>query len=138
LAAHSSDYSRDDAGPTRSLRIQATINSQATDKMIGPIKSPTIPCASVPPITPMKMTSVGVVRPRPITNGFNMLSSTPTMPRNSVIKSAVVKSLVVQSQMITGSRTIPGTDLHDGQKQNRKGEEACARNPCQFEANAGQ
>ena len=74
--------------------------------MIGPIKRPTIPCASVPPITPTKMTSVGVVRPRPMTSGFKMLSSTPTMPRNSVSRSAMVKSLSVQIQMITGNRTI--------------------------------
>ena len=45
------------------MRIQATANSHATDRMIGPMKRPMMPCASVPPITPMRITSVGVVRP---------------------------------------------------------------------------
>src|SRR5262245_25776111 len=57
-----------------SSRTHAVSNSQATARMIGPMKRPTMPCASVPPITPRKITSAGVVRPRPITMGFSTLS----------------------------------------------------------------
>src|SRR5262249_49743009 len=84
---------------TSSSRTHAVSNSQATARIIGPMKRQTMPCASVPPITPMKMTKAGVVRPRPITMGFSTLSASDAGRMQSVIRSAAANDFVAQIQI---------------------------------------
>ena len=44
-------------------RNQASVSCQATANTTGPTNRPTTPCASVPPNTPTKITSMGVFSP---------------------------------------------------------------------------
>src|SRR6266536_3204872 len=59
---------------TCSSLAQATSNSQATARTMGPMKSPMMPWARVPPIVPTKMTGIGVVIPCAKITGLKTLS----------------------------------------------------------------
>jgi hypothetical protein len=60
----------------RACQIAFTIREGA--RTIGPMKRPIRPWASVSPSTPMKITTIGVREPCPITIGFNASSTSPT------------------------------------------------------------
>jgi hypothetical protein len=53
-------------------------NLHATASTMGQRKIPRSPWASTPPINPKKITGIGTVVPRLITNGLRMLSNKPT------------------------------------------------------------
>jgi hypothetical protein len=62
-------------GVVLSSYTQATISVQATASTTGPTNSPASPYAIKPPMTPIRITGIGVIRPRAITIGLKMLST---------------------------------------------------------------
>jgi hypothetical protein len=74
--------------------IQATSSSQITASMIGPRNSPVMPWDKAPPMTPIRITKIGVCKPRPMRNGRRMLSGKLT----GIMQALNSKAEVVSSE----------------------------------------
>ena len=98
---------------------------------------PTMPCASVPPITPMKMTIVGVVSPRPIDERLQYVVQEADDDQEQRQQGCRGEILVEPDPDDHRKQDDCGTDLHDRQDHDDKGQQAGAGDAGHFEADAG-
>ena len=73
---------------------------------IAPTKRPIMPESIMPPIAPIRITSMGMSTPRPISIGFKKLSLTLTRVAQTRKMTAGVVSLAEKTKAATGPRIM--------------------------------